>query len=107
MAMKSCRFEQVHDLLDGFVRPVIGGLEFGIGSISRIGFVVKAAVGQRATETLVEEKEEQRDINALGGEAVAVAGAIALKQAMTFEFSQHFSNSNQISRAEPLASTSG
>ena len=49
---------------------------------------MKAAVGERATETLVEEQEQERDLDAFGGQPVGVAAAIALEQAVAFEFAQ-------------------
>jgi hypothetical protein len=36
----------------------------------------------------VEEEEEEPDVNAFGGQAVSVAGAIALKQAVSFELAE-------------------
>ena len=49
---------------------------------------MEAAVGERTTEALVEEQEEERDVNAFGREAVSVAAAIALQQAVSFELAQ-------------------
>jgi hypothetical protein len=49
---------------------------------------MEAAVGERAAETFVEEKERQRDVNAFRRQAVGIAPAIALQQTMAFEFAQ-------------------
>ena len=54
--------EQVDDVLNGLVGFVVGGFQFAVGPVCGIGFVVKAAVGQRATETLVEEQEQERHL---------------------------------------------
>jgi len=53
-----------------------------------IGFVMKAAVGQRAAEAFVEEQEQKRDLEAFRRQAVGVTAAIALEQPVTFEFAQ-------------------
>ena len=44
----------------------------------RIRLVVKAAVGERSTQALVEKQQEQCDLNAFLGEAVGVARAVTL-----------------------------
>ena len=49
---------------------------------------MEAAVGERAAEALVEEQEQERDVDAFGGEAVGVAAAIAFQQAVAFELAQ-------------------
>jgi hypothetical protein len=36
----------------------------------------------------VEEQEEERDLNAFGGETIGVAGAVALQQPVAFELAQ-------------------
>src|SRR6266478_278163 len=54
----------------------------------RVGAVVEAAVGEWAAESFVEEQEEQRNLNPLGGETVGVAGAVALQQTVAFELAQ-------------------
>ena len=76
--------EQVDDVLNGLVGFVVGGFQFAVGPVCGIGFVVKAAVGQRATETLVEEQEQERHLNAFGGKAVGVSAAVALDQPVAF-----------------------
>lgn len=44
-------------------------------------------MGQRATDTLMEKHKHQRHFEPLIGELVKVASALALQQAMGFEFS--------------------
>jgi hypothetical protein len=65
---------------------VIGGLQFAVWAFCWIGFVVEAAVGEGATEALVKEQEQERDVNAFGGQAVGIASAIPLEQTVPFEF---------------------
>ena len=72
--------EQVNDVLDSLVGLVIGGFEFAVGAVGRIGSVMEAAVGERTAEALVEEQEQEGDVDAFGGEAVSVAAAIAFQQ---------------------------
>src|SRR5271163_120277 len=52
------------------------------------GAVVEAAVGEWAAEPLVEEKKEQGDLDAFGGETVGVSGSITLQQPVAFELAQ-------------------
>jgi hypothetical protein len=49
-----------------------------------IGPMVEAAVGQRTAEPLVEEQEQERDLQSLGGETVGVAGTVAFQEPMAF-----------------------
>ena len=67
---------------------MICGFEFAVWFAGRVGLVVESAVGERSAKALVEEEEEEGDVNALGGQAVSVAGAIALEQAVSFEFAE-------------------
>ena len=67
---------------------MVGGFQLAVRSALRVGFVVEAAVGQWAAESLVKEQKQQRDLHALGGETVGVAAAIAFQQAVAFEFAQ-------------------
>ena len=67
---------------------MVGGFQFAVWSALRVGFVMESAVGERAAQPLVEEQEEQRDVNAIGGETVGVAASIALQQAVPFELAQ-------------------
>ena len=64
---------------------MIGGFQFAVWPVVRIGFVMESAIGERATESLVEEQEQERDVNALGCQAVSVAAAITLQQAVPFK----------------------
>ena len=75
-------------MFDGLVSVVIRSLQFGVGPMGRMRLMVKAAVGQMPTETLVEEEKQQGDLDAFWGKPVAVAGTVALKQAVAFEFTQ-------------------
>ena len=50
--------------------------------------MVKAAVGQRTAEALVEEQEQECHLDAFGGQPVGVAAAIAFQQAMALEFAE-------------------
>ena len=61
---------------------MVGGFQFAVRSAGRVGFVVEAAVGQWAAESLVKEQKQQRDMHALDGETVGVAAAIAFQQAV-------------------------
>jgi hypothetical protein len=67
---------------------VISGFELAVGPIGEIGFVMEAAVGERAAQALVKEEKQEGDVDAFGGEAVGVTAAIALKQSVSFEFAQ-------------------
>src|SRR2546423_8697674 len=53
-----------------------------------VGAVMETAVSKRAAQTLVEIQEQQSDLNAFGGEAVGVASAVTLEQAVAFELAQ-------------------
>ena len=75
-------------MLNGLVGFVIGGFQLGVGLMGRIGFVMKAAVGKWATQALVKEEEQQGYLDAFGSQAVGVAGAVALEQAVAFELTQ-------------------
>ena len=66
--------------MDGFVGAVVGGFEFAGRLVLGVGAVVEAAIGERAAQAFVEEQEEERDLNAFGGETIGVAGAVALQQ---------------------------
>jgi hypothetical protein len=68
--------------------PVVGGFEFAGRLVLGVGAVVEAAIGERAAQAFVEEQEEERDLNAFGGETIGVAGAVALQQSVAFELAQ-------------------
>ena len=50
-------------MLDGFVGFVVSGLEFRVGLMGGIGFVMKAAVGQRSAKAFVKEEKQQGDLD--------------------------------------------
>ena len=77
--MRSGGFEEIDDLLNRAVRLVIGRLEFGVGAMCGVGFVMKAAVGQRSAKPFMKEEKQQSDLDTFGGEAITVAGSVALK----------------------------
>src|SRR5271165_767130 len=54
---------------------MIGGFEAAVWAVLGIGLMMEAAVGKGSTQPFVKEEKEQRDLHALGGEAVGVAGA--------------------------------
>ena len=56
--------------------------------VAWVGSVVKEAVGERASDPFVEEEKEQGGFEAFVGEAIAVMFAVALEQAVSFEFAQ-------------------
>ncbi len=80
--------EQMNDVLDGLVGLVIGGFEFAVGPVGRVGLVMEAAVSKRATETLVEEQEQEGNIDTFTGQPVGIATTIALQQSMPFQLAQ-------------------
>jgi hypothetical protein len=82
-----CR-QEIDDFFDRFVGAVIGEFEVAVWPVLRIRPVVKAAVGERTTQALVEEQQEQCDLNAFSGEAVSVAGAVTFEEAVCLEFAQ-------------------
>ena len=66
------------DLLDGVIGFVISGFQWNFGVCLGVGPVVKETVGKRAAEALMEKEEQQRDFNALVGEAIGVVVPVAL-----------------------------
>jgi hypothetical protein len=71
--------KQIDDLLDRSVGFFISGLEFAGRSVAWCGFTVEEAVGQWATDALVEENEHEGDTGPFIGEPVGVTGAVALQ----------------------------
>jgi len=69
--------------LDSGVCFVVGGLKLAVWLVVFVGLVVEAAVGQRTTDLLMEEKEEERDLDALFGGGLRVTPAIALESPMS------------------------
>jgi hypothetical protein len=45
-------------MFDRFVGAMVGGLEAAVGSVVRIGSVVKAAIGKGTTQPLMEEQKQ-------------------------------------------------
>ena len=88
LSLRTSCGKQIYDLLDGFVGAVICGFQFTVRLVTGDRAMVEAAVGEGTAEPFVEEEKLQRDLDAFWGEAVGVAGSIALQQAMTFEFAQ-------------------
>ena len=81
--------KQIDDLLDRSVGFFISGLVFAGGSVAWGGFTVEEAVGQWATDTLVEENEHEGDTGPFIGEPVGVTEANARSmEGMGFEFAQ-------------------
>lgn len=80
--------EQVNDVLDGPIGFVVSGFQFAEWPVCGIGLVVEAAVGQRTTEALVEEPEQERDLDPFGREPVGVAGAMAFEEAVSFQLAE-------------------
>ena len=74
--------------MNGLVGAVVGGFKFAGGLVRRVGAVMKAAVGEGATESLMEEEEEQRDLDSFRCETVGVAGSVTLEQAVALELAQ-------------------
>jgi len=56
---------------------VVSDFEFAVRLMSGVGPVVKAAVGQRTAEALVEEEEQECDLNTLGREPVSVTATVS------------------------------
>jgi hypothetical protein len=65
--------EELDDILDRTVSLVIGGFEFALGPMGRVGSVMETAVSKRAAQAFVEEQEQQSNLDAFGGEAIGVA----------------------------------
>ena len=74
--------------MNGLVGAVVGGFEFAGRLVSGGGAVMETAVGEGTAEPFVEEEEEQRYLDAFGGEAVGVAGAVTLEQVVALELAQ-------------------
>ena len=66
----------------------IGGFDFGQGSGGLGCVALEEAVGERTTDALVEEDEEQGRAGPLMDETICVAPTVALQQAMSFQLAQ-------------------
>ncbi len=75
-------------MLDGVIGRVVGGFEFAVGAMGGVGLMMEAAVGQWPAQALVKKEGEQSGLDAFSGQAVGRAGALALEQAVAFEFAQ-------------------
>ena len=67
---------------------MVGGFEPAVWPMLGVWPVVEATVGERSAQAFVEEQEEQGDLNPFGGKEVGVACAVALQEAVPFEFAQ-------------------
>ena len=85
--MKSGR-QQVNNVLNRIVRFVVSGFEFAVWLVSGVGLMMEEAVGQGATQALVEEQKQESDLDAFGGEAIGIAFPIALEQSMALELTE-------------------
>jgi len=54
--------QEVDDFFDGLVGTVVGEFEAAVWPVLQIRPVMKAAVGERSTQALVEEQQEQGDL---------------------------------------------
>ncbi len=52
-----CR-QEIDDVFDGFVGAMIGAFEAAVWAMLRVRAVVKAAVGERSAQALVEKQQE-------------------------------------------------
>ena len=75
---------QIRQFLNGGIGLVVGGFDFGGRWGAASGWVVKQAVSQRAADALVKEDEHGGHSGSLFREAVGVALAHPLQQAMAF-----------------------
>jgi hypothetical protein len=67
---------------------VVSGFELAVRPVGKIRLVMEEAVGQGATEALVEEQKQESDLDAFGGEAIGIAFPIALEQSMALELTE-------------------
>jgi hypothetical protein len=71
--------EQIDDVLDCCIGTMVGGLETAFGSMSSIGLMMEAAIGEGSAQPFVKEEEQESNLHAFCGEAVGVAGPISLQ----------------------------
>ena len=76
--------DEVNQFLNRGIGLVVGGFDFGGRWGAASGWVVKQAVSQRAADALVKEDEHGGHSGSLFREAVGVALAHPLQQAMAF-----------------------
>ena len=75
-------------MLDCRVSLVISGLEFAIGAVGKVWLVMKAAVSQRTAEAFMKEEEQERNLEALGGQTVGIATTVAFYKRMPLQFAE-------------------
>jgi len=75
-------------LLNGLVSAVVGGFKFASRLVRGDGAVMETAVGEGTAEPFVEEEEEQRYLDSFRREAVGVARAVTLQQAVDLELAE-------------------
>ena len=71
--------QTLDDFFDGAVSLVVCVFELAVRFVIGRRAVMKAAIGERSAEPFMEEQKQQSDVDALGGEAVGVAFAVALE----------------------------
>ena len=74
--------------MNSLVRFVVSGFELAVWPVGKIRLVMEEAVGQGATEALVEEQKQESDVDAFGGEAIGIAFPIALEQSIALELTE-------------------
>ena len=62
--------EQIDDFLNCRIGTMVGGLEATAWSMSSIGLVMEAAVGEGPAQPFVKEEEQESNLDAFGREAV-------------------------------------
>ena len=80
--------KEIDDLLNGVVGAVVGGFKSARRLVGGGGAVMETAVGEGAAEPFVEEEEEQRYLDSFRREAVGVARAVTLQQAVDLELAE-------------------
>src|SRR5215468_3442861 len=71
--------EQIDDFLNCRIGTMVGGLEATAWSMSSIGLVMEAAVGEGPAQPFVKEEEQESNFHAFCREAVGVVGPISLQ----------------------------
>ena len=72
----------MNDVFNRRIGFVVSSFEAAIELRFRIGPMMEQAVGERPAETLMEEQEEKRHAEALVGEAIRIAAAVAFEKAV-------------------------
>jgi hypothetical protein len=71
--------KQIDDFLNCGIGTMVGYLEATAWSMSSIGLVMEAAVGEGPAQPFVKEEEQQSNFHAFCREAVGVVGPISLQ----------------------------